>query len=104
MKVAVGSENPIKIEAVRLAFNTVWPSKKCEILGVKVSSGVADQPMTNKESVKGATNRAKSAIKALNADFGVGLEGGIEKIGSVWLEWGYMAVINIWLLLIKREK
>lgn len=94
MKVAVGSENPTKIQAVKLAFQTVWPGKKWEIIGVNVPSGVSDQPMSDLESIKGATNRAKKALKALGADFGVGLEGGAQRIGSNWLECGVMVVID----------
>ena len=50
--VAVGSTNPVKIEAVRDAFTKVFynddkeaASKKLTILGSPVSSGVSDQPL-----------------------------------------------------------
>ncbi|KKS04790.1 MAG: putative non-canonical purine NTP phosphatase [Candidatus Curtissbacteria bacterium GW2011_GWA2_41_24] len=79
MKIAVGSTNPVKIEAAKRAFGKVWPKKKLEIVGIEVPSGVSQQPMTDKEAVKGARNRAKVAIKSARADFGVGLEGGLQK-------------------------
>lgn len=94
MKVAVGSENPVKIEAVKEAFKKVWPKNKLEIVGVKVSSGVSDQPMSDKEAIKGATNRARRALKSTGADFGVGLEGGVNKIGSRWFDCGWMVVTD----------
>lgn len=50
MKVAVGSENPVKIQAVAEAFEKVWPKKKFEVIGTKVPSGVSDQPMSDEES------------------------------------------------------
>ena len=53
MKIAVGSENPVKINAVKHAFKLVWPKKKWEVIGVKVTSGVSDQPMSDVESIKG---------------------------------------------------
>lgn len=94
MKIAVGSNNPVKIKAAKDAFNALWPTKKWIVEGVGVSSGVADQPMSDEESIKGAGNRAKRAMKTLNADFGVGLEGGLQKIGNKWFDCGWAVVIN----------
>lgn len=94
MIVAVGSENPVKIQAVKKAFKRVWPDKNWKVVGVKVASGVSDQPMSDKESIKGATNRAKRALKELKADFGVGLEGGVNKIGNIWFDCGWIVVID----------
>lgn len=93
-KVAVGSKNPTKIEAVKLAFEAVWPDERWEVEGVDVDSGVSSQPMSARESFKGATNRAKRALKQFNADFGVGLEGGIQKIAGAWLEGGWIVIID----------
>jgi inosine/xanthosine triphosphatase len=94
MKVAVGSENPVKIEATKLAFQAIWPEISWEVVGVNVSSGVADQPMSDEESIKGATNRSKAAIEAVGADYGVGPEGGIQKIGKYYFDCGWIVVIN----------
>ena len=76
MKVAIGSKNPVKIEAVKEAFGKVWPDQDFEFIGIEVPSGVPDQPMSDEESIKGATTRANNALDRLNADFGIGLEGG----------------------------
>ena len=43
MKVAVGSANPVKIQAVREVFQEVF-GEKVEITSVKVDSGVPTQP------------------------------------------------------------
>lgn len=94
MKVAVGSKNPVKIEAVRLAFEKVWPDKKWVVEGVEVGSGVSNQPMSDLESIKGATTRAKRAINVLKADYGVGLEGGLQKIKNEWFDCGWIVVID----------
>ena len=48
MLVVVGSQNPVKVKAVKEVFDWFYPAVK--IKGVKVSSGVADQPMSFKES------------------------------------------------------
>lgn len=93
-KVAVGSKNPVKVEAVRLAFSDVWPEIEWVVNGSDVASGVSDQPMSDKESVKGAINRAKRALKELKADFGVGIEGGIQKIGSEYVDSGWVIVFE----------
>lgn len=94
IRVAIGSKNPVKIEAVKEAFQKVWPDKKFEFVGVEVSSGVPDQPMSDEESIKGATNRATRAKSAVEADFGVGLEGGLQKIGERWFDCGWIVVID----------
>ena len=94
MKVVVGSTNPVKIEATKRAFKKVWPKKKWEIVGIEVSSGVSHQPMTDKEAVKGARNRAKRALKLGKADFGVGLEGGLQEFEGIWFDTGWIVVVN----------
>jgi len=94
MKVAVGSTNPVKVSSTKQAFQAVWPNEKWTIEGVSVKSGVPDQPMSDEQSIKGATNRAKRALKTLRADFGVGLEGGIQKIGKNYFDCGWVVVVN----------
>jgi inosine/xanthosine triphosphatase len=94
IKVAVGSMNPVKIDCVKLAFTEIWPNKEFVFIGTDVKSGVSNQPMSDIESLKGATNRAKRSLKATNADFGVGLEGGIQQVGKIWLEYGTIVVID----------
>lgn len=94
MKVIVGSKNPVKIVSVKEAFEMVWPEKVWEVEGVEVDSGVSSQPMSNEEAVKGAKNRAIEALKKIQADFGVGLEGGLEQVDSHWFTHGWMAVVD----------
>ncbi|MFW6097594.1 MAG: DUF84 family protein, partial [Chloroflexota bacterium] len=74
MLVAVGSTNPAKLEAVREAVVQVW--SQAEVRGVAVASGVSEMPMSDEECLTGARNRAQAARMALEADVGVGLEGG----------------------------
>jgi len=38
--------------------------------------------------MKGALNRAKAALKSGGSDYGVGIEGAVEKIGDKWFESG----------------
>lgn len=92
MKIAVGSTNKAKLEAAKLAILKIFP--KAKVVGVSVVSGVSDQPKSDKESIEGAVNRARSAQKKTKADFGIGMEGGIQKIGSNWFESGWIAVVD----------
>ena len=94
LKVSVGSKNPVKIEAARLAFEKVFPEIKWEVAGVDVPSGVSDQPMSDAESIKGATNRAKRALKKLKTDYGVGLEGGLNQINNDWFDCGWAVIVD----------
>jgi len=83
MKVAVGSKNPVKIKAVEEAFKEFF--KGVEVISVEVESGTRNQPF-NEEIKKGAENRAKNALKATDADFGVGTESGIiEKFDAYYI-------------------
>ena len=93
-KVAVGSKNPVKINAVKLAFGKVWPDEKFEFIGIDVDSGVASQPMSTAESIKGARNRAIRSQEKLKTDFGVGLEGGLHEIEGEWFDAGWMVVVD----------
>ena len=91
MKVTVGSTNPIKIQAVREAFQEMLG--RGDVIGVQVESDVADQPL-NEEVVEGAVNRAKKALKLTGAEFGVGIEGGIIKLGKKWYNLGFVTIID----------
>lgn len=83
MKIVVASKNPVKIEAVKLAFTKMFPKVKFEVEGVSVSSLVSNQPKSDSETLLGALNRANGASeKILDADFYVGIEGGIEDLGE----------------------
>lgn len=94
MHIAVGSTNPVKIEAVRLAFQTMWPEETCTVEGVGVASGVSSQPMSDSESIRGARNRANQARLSSDADFGVGLEGGLQEIDGRHFDCGWVVVVD----------
>lgn len=94
MKIVVGTENKAKIKSVKIAFKKVFSDEKLEIVGVAVSSSVSDQPKSDRETIKGAITRAKRAFEQVKADYGVGLEGGLNKIDDKWFETGWAAIIN----------
>jgi inosine/xanthosine triphosphatase len=92
MLVHVGSTNPVKIQAVTMAFNKLYSAEPTKIVGKSTASGVTSQPMTDLETITGATNRALSVLQ--NAHFGIGIEGGLQKIGESWFGCGWVVIVN----------
>ncbi|KKQ34416.1 MAG: hypothetical protein US52_C0060G0005 [candidate division WS6 bacterium GW2011_GWA2_37_6] len=93
MKIIVSSQNPVKINASLKAFQTVFPKEKFKIQGISVPSNVSDQPMSEKETMQGALNRAKNAFtKSPEADYWVGIEGGIEKYNNEMMTFAWVFV------------
>ena len=71
MIVAVGSENPVKVKAVKEVMSEIYGN--VEIVSYSVDSGVSKQPTSLEEIVKGAINRARNVLlKNDNAQFGRG--------------------------------
>jgi inosine/xanthosine triphosphatase len=69
--------------------------KNVKVIGVSVSSGVAKQPMSDDEMYRGALTRAKGALqRTKNADFGVGIEGGVHKYSYGWFERSLIVIVN----------
>lgn len=77
-RVAVGSTNRVKIEAVRAVLRRAGADAVVE--GVVVASEVPAQPRGDEETVRGARTRAERAREASGADLGVGLEGGVVEL------------------------
>lgn len=96
VKILVGSKNPVKIESVKEAFSHYFDN--VEVIGVKVNSNVPDQPI-NEQTFDGAKNRAlelkkKNDEESIDADFFVGIEGGIIQIYKKWFAFGGMCILN----------
>ena len=93
-KIAVGTLNPAKIEAVQLIVGRIWPN--AEMLPVAVPTGVSVMPMSDEECLNGARSRAQSAIDLTQADLGIGLEAGVnpELEGLMLLGWVVVAGEN----------
>lgn len=80
MRIIVGSQNPAKLEAVSAAFANFFPESSLEVQPVSVPSGVNAQPLSDTETLLGATNRARAARELEeNADFWLGIEGGLQQ-------------------------
>jgi inosine/xanthosine triphosphatase len=94
MMVAVGSLNSAKVEAARLAFSALRPGQVLNVRGYEVSSGVPDQPMTDAETIRGARNRATAAMGSAQADYAVGIEGGLQQTEGCWFNSGWAVVVD----------
>lgn len=93
LTVVVTSFNPVKIEAAREAFLVSFPSHEIQVVPLKVSSGVADQPMSDDETRRGARNRVADArLKVPDADYWVGLEGGLDFFDEHLMAFAWMVV------------
>ena len=93
LKVVVTSMNPVKIEAVRAAFLSRFPSYAIQLTPVSVDSGVAGQPMSDEATRQGARNRvANGRLKFPEADFWVGLEGGLDFFDQRLMAFAWMVV------------
>ena len=79
MRIIVGSQNPAKLEAVSVAFASFFPEDNFEVQPVNVPSGVSHQPLSDAETLLGATNRARAARELEpEADYWLGIEGGLN--------------------------
>lgn len=93
MKIAVASRNPVKIYAVKAAFEKQFPGLAMEIIPLSVASGVSDQPMSDAETRRGAANRVANAkIAKSGAEYWVGLEGGLETFDGRLVAFAWMAI------------
>jgi len=92
VSVAVGSKNPVKLAAATAVFRSAFPAARAE--AVAVASGVPDQPFGDAETIAGARTRALAARAALDADFGVGLEGGVVEEGDSMRSCAWCVVVH----------
>lgn len=78
---AVGSQNPAKVEPVRSVFARVRPGWL--VVAVAVESGVCPQPLSLGETREGAVRRGRAALQAARgAVWGIGVEGGVDFDGG----------------------
>ncbi|WP_070120547.1 DUF84 family protein [Bacillus marinisedimentorum] len=86
MKIAIGSTNPVKAEAVREVFG----HEANKFIELHAVSGVSAQPFGDEETAQGAINRAKACLEKSDADLAIGLEGGVTdtKHGMFVCNWG----------------
>lgn len=97
MKVGVGTDNPVKLQAVKNIFTIFYPN--AQFLMVPVESGVSKQPIGDLEIINGAINRAKGILEKSDCDLGVGIESGLVKLPLLHGKFG----LRQWCAIIDRE-
>jgi inosine/xanthosine triphosphatase len=89
----VASTNPVKIQAAVDGFRRLFPGGELNVTVVAVPSGVAHQPMSDEETLRGALNRSANAQAAQpHADYWIGIEGGIQPIGQELAAFAWIVV------------
>lgn len=91
-RIAVGSKNPVKLAATGAVFSNAFEG--CRVEAIAVPSGVPDQPFGDAETIAGARARALAARAALDADFGVGLEGGVVEDGEAMRSCAWCVIVH----------
>ena len=95
MKIVVTSQNPVKIAAVRQAFQSQFPKQEIQTIPLNAGSGVPDQPMSDQETRQGARNRVHNAkLKKPDADYWVGLEGGLDFFDGRLMAFAWMVIAD----------
>jgi inosine/xanthosine triphosphatase len=91
--VVIASKNPVKVRAVQVGFTRMFPDQEMEYLTLSADSGVSNQPDTDEETLQGAYNRSADAMtKIPQADFWVGIEGGVEDFGEEMTAFAWIVV------------
>ena len=79
MLAAIGSTNPVKLAAAKAVICRLH-GVHIDVVTVSVPSGVPAQPWGNRQTRRGAINRARAAQAETSATWGLGLEGGLLAI------------------------
>ena len=67
-QIAVGSKNPVKVASALNGFQTMFPNRSFAAAGFAADSGVSDQPMSSKETLEGAWNRAQQLNRIVSGE------------------------------------
>lgn len=77
--VILASTNPVKLNAVKRAFQKLMSDVVFDWQQKEVDSGVSNQPSSDAETLLGAMNRVNAVFQQFpNHDYWIGVEGGIE--------------------------
>jgi inosine/xanthosine triphosphatase len=94
MKLNIGSENNVKINAVKEAIQDYDFLSGAEVVSVEADSDVSEQPKSMNETIKGAMNRAKKVFK--NCDYSFGIEDGLMKVENTKTDYMNICVCAIY--------
>ena len=92
--IILASHNPVKAQATLTGFHRMFPEQMFQLQMITGESGVSDQPLSSYETMLGARNRAQAArLTQPEADFWVGIEGGVEPQGEELSAFAWVVVL-----------
>ncbi len=92
IRIAIGSESPLKMEAVREAVTAL--GLEAVVVSVVTVSGVPPQPYERLQTLSGASHRAEQARAKYPNDLCIGIENGLVPYGSWVGDVAYVVVIT----------
>jgi len=93
--IILASHNPVKAQAALAGFQRMFPGEQFVLKMEAVDSGVGSQPLSSEETLDGARQRAWAALQAQpEADFSVGIEGGVEPHGAELCAFAWVVVLS----------
>jgi inosine/xanthosine triphosphatase len=93
--IVLASRNPVKLRATLGGLQKMFPDEEFQLTSVSASSGVKSQPLSDAETLEGALNRARNAVRMTpNADYWVGIEGGVEETNGEMAAFAWVVVCS----------
>jgi inosine/xanthosine triphosphatase len=92
-KVIIASSNPVKVNAAKDGFTTMYPEEEFIFTGIKLNHDINPQPISDIETLLGAEKRSKLCQELVeDADYWVGLEGGVEMDGDDLVAFAWIVI------------
>jgi inosine/xanthosine triphosphatase len=93
--ILIASRNPVKVQATLNGFQRMFPEESFQIQSAAAASGVSNQPRSDEETLRGATNRAQDAARDYpQANYWVGIEGGIQETGGQMTAFAWVVIYD----------
>jgi len=93
--IVIASANPVKSAAALKGFQSMFPGEEFQIIQATVELGIPVQPMTDGETLDGATRRAQDIQKRFpDADYWVGIEGGVADGGLGMSAYAWAVILS----------
>lgn len=93
--IVVASTNPVKLKAAEEGFQDMFPDETFTVLPAKAEVSISDQPMSDAETLQGATERAVNVRSGHpGADYWVGIEGGVQDCDDEMEAFAWVVVLD----------
>lgn len=94
LKILVGSQNPIKINAAKSVFKSYFPDLDIVCEGLHAPSLVPEQPLGEQQTQLGAQNRVDYLKQHHHADYYCAMEGGAHQFSYGPATFAYVVISN----------